>query len=173
MTWHDQLAERLVLHAAARLRPQHPDWAAAMLGELQAVPPQERLRWAAGCVGASLGAPGAGAALAYPTALLAALGAMTLFQWSADEGVHTVMVIAGLSLLLGLLRPERALVSGVAVGLVVAFVLTFETLSGLRPAYETHIYTLLQDLRWVVLVIPALAAAAAGHCAAKFVARVR
>lgn len=139
-----------------------------MLGELQAVPSRERLRWAAGCVGASLTVPGAGATLAYPVALAGCVGAMTLFQWSADEGVHTVLVIAALGLLLGLLRPERALVSGLAVGLVVAGVLAFETISGLRPAYETRMHTLLQDLGWTVLVGPALAAATLGRFAAKF-----
>ena len=167
MSWSERLAERLVARAAARLQLRHPDWASAMLGEWPVVPPRERLQWAAGCLGASFAAPGAGSALVYPAALTGGVAAMTLLQWNADEGIATVTLLASIGLLLGVLRPRRALISGFAIGSVVGGVLAFETLSGLRPAYETHMHTLLQDLGWTVLVAPALGAAVVGGLAAR------
>jgi hypothetical protein len=46
--------------------------------------------------------------------------------------------------------------------LVVAGVNAFETLTGVRPAYEDVAHSLQHDAKWLVLVAPALLAAAVG-----------
>jgi hypothetical protein len=88
---------------------------------------------------------------------------MAIYQWSADESLITLLVVAGLSLLLGFLRPSRFLVSGVAVGIVVAAVNAFETASGIRPSYEIHHHSWAHDLRSLALVAPALLSSALGR----------
>lgn len=169
-SWRAALAQRFVASAARRFRGRHPEWADAVTAELLAVPEGERLRWAVGCLAASFMQPGVGDSLVYPSALMTGVGAMALYEWSADESVKTLLVMGIIGLILGLLRPERAPLSGLAVGSVVAGVLAFETLSGLRPAYETHMHTLLQDLGWTLLIAPAFGAAFAGRFAAKLAA---
>ena len=67
-------------------------------------------------------------------------------------------------MILGVLQPRRFWISGAAIGLVVAAVNTFETISGVRPAYETYQHTFLHDARWAVLVAPALIASGVGGC---------
>jgi hypothetical protein len=87
---------------------------------------------------------------------------MTACQWSVDEGVLTLAVLTLLGLALGLVEPRRPLVSGLLVGLVVAGVNVFETLTGVRPAYEDASHSLQHDAKWLVLVAPALFAATVG-----------
>lgn len=165
MTLRRRLATAIVRVAAARLRRAHPEWADALLSEqANLARPREELAWA-------LGSLRAAAALEDPYALLLALAvaAMALYQWSADESLVTLAVMAALSLLLGCLRPSRCLLSGMAVGAVVAAVNAFETLTGLRPAYEAYSHTWAHDLRWLLLVPPAVASSALGGRVGAFV----
>ena len=156
------LADRLALLAAERLRRRYPDWADAMLSEQASLADgRGRLGWALGALRASfLVQP---PDLPYPALLLLAVFAMTLYQWRVDEGPITLLAVAALSLCLGLLRPSCFLISGLAVGVVVTAVNGFETFSGIRPAYETHAHTVVHDLRWLVLVLPALVASVIGR----------
>ena len=148
----------LLLHSALRrLKAGRSDWAGAMAAEMDACGGAgERLRWALGCWWASLSPPDAWTGLVYPVALTLGAGLMASYEWSNDEGPITLVLLGGVGLTLGLLRPARALISGVLLGLVVSAVLTFEVLSGLRPAYEVHPATLRQCLHWMVFVVPAL-----------------
>jgi hypothetical protein len=158
----DWIADRLTRLAASRLSRSHPDWARAILSEHQCIEGNdERLRWALGTFRASLSVPETG--LVYPALLTLAVSAMALYQWSWDEGVMTWMVMGGLGACLGFLRPKQFLFSGLAIGLVVAGVTGFESLSGIRPAYETHPRTLAHCLHWLILVIPGLASSAMGR----------
>jgi len=162
-TW---LADQLMRRAARRMRRRHPDWAAAMVAEGEAlVSGGERLAWAAGCLDASYRAAETSEAALYAPALLVGVGGMILYQWSADESLVTLVVLALICLALGALSPRRLWLSALPVGLVVAAVNVFETLTGVHPAYETARHGLAHNLRWVVLVAPALMAVAAGRFA--------
>ena len=153
----------LLASAARRLRGTRPDWADAMRAEADACTSgRDRLGWASGCWVASLRASSDGDGTAYAAALLSGVGLMTAYEWTADESRVTVMVLGLVAMALGALRPRRALLSGVLVGLVVAGVIGFEALSGLRPAYEMRAQTLVGSLRWLILLLPALSAAALG-----------
>lgn len=159
-TW---LADTCTRLAAERLRRRYPDWAEAIVSEHASLSGErDQLGWAFGALRASFGLPEEADAL-YPILLLLSVIGMTLYQWSADESLVTLMVLCGLGMVLGLLRPTRFLLSGLAVGLVVAGVTGFETLSGIRPAYEIHPRHLGNILHWLPLVIPALMASAAGR----------
>ena len=159
-TW---LADRLALAAAARMRRRYPDWAEAILHEHASLEDEgDKLAWGLGVLRASLSLPDP-ADLAYLAMLTACVAAMALYQWSADEGLGTLAILCLLGLGLGLLRPSRFLASGLVVGAVVTAVNGFETLSGLRPAYETHAHSLAHDLRWLMLLAPALASSALGR----------
>ena len=92
---------------------------------------------------------------------------MAAYEWIKDEGLITLGLLAGLGLILGLLRPARALLSGALLGLVVSEVLAFELVSGLRPAYELHPATLGHCLHWTLLVVPTLLAALLGSGVAR------
>ena len=159
-------AERLTRDAAGRLRGRYPTWADAMLNEYACLEGEgegegERLWWAIGAFRASLTL--SVAEVFYPFALAISLIGMTLYQWCADEGLTTLALLSALSVCLGALRPSRFFSSGAAVGAVVAAVNGFETFSGVRPAYEIHHHTMTHDLRWLLLVIPAIAASALGR----------
>jgi hypothetical protein len=157
---HHWLSDVVIRAAAARLRRRHPEWAEAMLNEHASLPGQANpLRWALGSLQASFAVEDG----IYPPILALGVVAMALYQWSADESLITLSILSGLSLLLGILRPSRFLVSGVAVGVVVAAVNGFETASGIRPGYETHHHSWAHDLRWLVLVAPALLSSALGR----------
>jgi hypothetical protein len=130
-----------------------------MLAEEASIPSEwEKLAWAIGLLRAAIGVRD----LLYPLALLLSVLAMTLYQWSADESIVTLIVLSLLALAMGFLRPGRFLLSGAAVGVVVAAVNGFETASGIRPAYETYVHSLSHDLRWLALLVPAVASSAAG-----------
>jgi len=162
------LAEQLNRDAAGRMRRRYPDWADAMVSENAALAGHDdQLNWAFGAWWASL-TLGEVMEVLYPALLLAAVAAMVLYQWSADESLITLSIITGLGLVLGFLRPERFLVSGVAVGLVVAGVNIFETVSGIRPAYEVFAHSLVHDLRWLLLIAPALVGAVIGRQVGRF-----
>jgi hypothetical protein len=157
------LAKRLLGHAAGRLRRQRPDWADAMMREnSELASDDERLRWSSGCAYASYRTADAWDRIAYSAALMAGVALMSVYQWSADESLGTVAVICLIGFALGLLEPRRSLISGAAVGAVVAAVNGFETLTGLRPAYETRVHSLLHDARWTFLIAPALIACVIG-----------
>jgi len=157
------LAELLLGHAAGRLRRQRPDWADAMVREsAEVASDDERLRWSGGCAYASYRAADAWRGIAYSVALLSGVVLMSIYQWSADESLGTVAVICLIGFALGLFEPRRSLISGAAVGAVVAVVNSFETLTGLRPAYETRVHSLLHDARWTFLIAPALIACVIG-----------
>lgn len=154
-----QLAHGLARLAASRMRHRHPDWSAAMLAEAASIPTEgEKLVWAIGLIRAALGLRD----LVYPLALLLSILAMTLYQWSADENLMTLLVLSLLALAMGFLRPRHFLLSGVVVGAVVAAVNGFETASGIRPAYEAY-HSLSHDLKWLALLIPAVASSATGR----------
>ncbi len=153
----------LLASAAARLRRTHADWAEAMLAEAGlCTSERDRLGWAWGCWVASLRASCGWAGVAYAAALLAGLGLMAAYEWRADEGPGTVAVLCLVAALLGTLRPRHAVLSGVLLGLVVTGVIGFEAVSGIQPAYEARAQTLAQSLHWMILLAPALLAAAAG-----------
>ena len=155
------LASRLTRFAAGRLRDRYPEWAEALIGEQASLSGgREELSWAVGAVRASLVAsPPDIYLLALPLAILA----MVVYQWSADESLRTLAVLGGLGLGLGFVKPRLFLVSGLAVGAVVAAVNGFEALSGVRPAYEIHAHSFVHSLRWLVLIAPTLAAALMGR----------
>ena len=154
------LADELVRRAVERMRQRRPDWAQAMMNEHHSLSGDEdQLGWAAGSFRASLSL----ADLFYPVVLALGVAAMTLYQWSADESLITVMVLGLLGGTLGLVRPRLFLVSGLALGPVVAAVNGFETLSGVRPAYEAYNHSWAHDFRWLVLILPALVSSALGR----------
>ncbi len=157
------LADQCTRLAAERLRRRYPDWADAIVSEHASLSGQpDQLGWAFGSFRASFGLP-AEADAAYPALLLLSAAAMGLYQWSADESLITLLVLCGLGLVMGLLRPTRFLLSGLVMGLVVAGVTGFETLSGIRPAYEVSPRHFDNILHWLPLVVPALLASAAGR----------
>jgi hypothetical protein len=163
MTFARALARRLLDYGSNRLRRKRPEWADAMEAEaLHLESDAERLRWAAGCAVASYRAPQGRASLAYPAALTLSVALMTAYQWTVDEGLLTLAILILLGAALGLVEPRRSLVSGLLIGLVVAGVNAFETLTGVRPAYEDVVHSLGHDAKWLVLVAPSLIAAAAG-----------
>lgn len=154
------LADQLVRAAAKRTRRRHPEWADAMLNEQASLgDTSDNIDWAFGLVRVSFGLD----ASLYLLLLAFSVAAMTLYQWSADESLITVTVIIALAAMLGCVRPSRFIVSGLSVGVVVASVNAFETLSGVRPAYETYEHTWMHDIRWLWLVLPALASSALGR----------
>lgn len=157
------LADRFALAAARRMRRRYPDWAQAMLNEHAALRGErDQLGWAFGALKGSFVMPGA-AGLFYPALLALSLAGMTLYQWSADESAGTLAILCLLGLLLGLFRPPRFFTSGLAVGAVVAVVNSFETVSGIRPIYETCRHSFIHDLSWLFLLAPALASSALGR----------
>ncbi len=154
------LADALVRAAAGRMRRRHPDWAEAMMSEHDALSGQrDQLGWAFGSLRASLTLEDA----FYPAVLVLAITAMGLYQWSADESLITLSVLSALAVVLGFLRPSQFLISGIAVGVVVCAVNSFETLSGVRPAYELYQHTWAHNLRWLMLILPALLSSAFGR----------
>lgn len=162
MTVYTLLAERFTRLASRRMQRRYPEWAVAIEREHDSLAGGEgQLRWAFGALQASFAL--APPDVSYPAALGLSLAAMTLYQWSADEGLMTVVVLSGLGLALGFLRPKWFLVSGLAVGVVVAAVNGFEWLSGIRPDYETYPRTVANSVQWLSLVIPAIASSAAGR----------
>lgn len=162
LTPRQWLADGLARAAAGRLRRRHPEWAEAVLNEHANLSGDEdQLGWAFGAWWASLDLSPGGAI--YPMLLALSLTTMVLYQWSADESLITLGVLGLLAFMLGLLSPQRFLLSGVLVGAVVAAVNGFEALSGIRPAYEFMPRDLIHSLRWIVLVGPALAASAIGR----------
>jgi hypothetical protein len=161
-SWRRWLADELTRLAVLRLRRSHPDWAEAMRSEHAALAGRpEQLGWAFGSLRASLSMT-ALRDIYYPAVLALAVVAMALYQWSADESLFTLLILSGLSLALGWLRPKHLWTSGLALGAVVCAVNGFETLSGVRPAYEVHHHTWAHDLRWLSLVLPALVCSAVG-----------
>ncbi len=159
MSLRGRLAGTIVAMAASRLRRRHPAWAEALIAEQAHLPePRGELAWAAGSLRAALSLEDA-----YPWSLALALAAMAFYQWSADESLITLCVMTALCLMLGCLRPSRFVLSGLAVGAVVAAVNAFETLTGIRPAYEAHHHSWVHDLRWLWLIPPAVLSSALGR----------
>lgn len=156
-------SEWLLASAAGRMQGTRAEWAEAMMAEADMCQSKrDRLRWAFGCWVASLRMSISPGAIAYSTALAAGLGLMTWYEWSADEGGVTVVVLGLITLVLGALRPRQAMISGAVLGLVVAGVIGFEALTGIRPAYEAGAQTLAHSLYWLILLAPALSAASVG-----------
>jgi len=169
-----RLADLLMGHATARLHRARPEWADAMANERAFLSADdERLRWSAGCAVASYRAPHTFDWAVYPAALFACVMVVIAYQWSADEGLGTLTVIALTGLLLGMLRPERNLISSVAIGLVVSAVNGFETISGIRPAYEIRAHDLMHDAKWLLFIAPALIACVIGDCVGRKLRSVR
>jgi hypothetical protein len=161
----ERLAAWLLASAGARMGARRAEWGRAMLAEAEMCEgPRARLGWAWGCWVASLRAPRAFGGAAYGASLLAGLAAMTAYEWSADESQMTVLVLAGLAMALGALRPRQAVLSGSLLGLVVAGVMAFEVLSGIRPEYERQTQTFAQSIHWMILLVPSLGAAGFGAC---------
>ncbi len=153
----------LLAAAAARMRKTAPEWADAMLAEAENCPSdRDRLAWAWGCWIASLRASFDAQSAAYRLALAAGLGAIGAYEWSADENLLTVILVSLITLGLAALQPRQAMRSGVLIGVTVAAIVGFEAASGIRPAYEAHTQTLASSLYWLVLLVPALCAAALG-----------
>ncbi len=160
----DRIGRVALRDAARRLGGPRGDWARAMEAEMDSCPSAAaRWRWALGCWVASLRAPARAGGATYPLSLVAGMALMAAHEWRADEGPATFVLLGLTTLALGLLRPRRAILSGLCVGLVVAAVLAFEVLSGHRPGYETRPQGWAQTLHWAALVAPALAAAWAGR----------
>jgi hypothetical protein len=153
----------LLRSAAARMRRKNADWAAAMAAEAEACSSDsEKLRWAWGCWITSLRLSGLLGWAFYAAALGAGLLLMTAYEWQADESLATLAVLCLICVLLGILSPGRAPLSGALLGSVVACVLGFEALSGIRPGYEAQAQTLVRSLMWTVLLVPGLASAVMG-----------
>ncbi len=157
-----RLGACLLSMAQRNLRRSHGEWADAMAAEAETCTTGfARLRWGWGCWVASLRIVLMGRVL-YPLALAIGAGVLAAYEWNADEGAETVVVLGLVAAGLGLLRPCHAILSGLSVGLVVASVIAFEVVSGVQPAYEVHRQTFGSCLYWTVLVLPSLAAAALG-----------
>jgi hypothetical protein len=158
-----RLADLIMERAQRALRRQRPEWAEAMACESAAIlSDDERLRWAASCALVSYRAPGAFDWAFYPGFLCAGVTLMTVYQWRADESLRTLVLLGMIGMTLGVIQPRRFWISGAAIGLVVAAVNAFETLTGLRPAYELYAHTFLHDAWWTVLVAPAMIASGVG-----------
>jgi hypothetical protein len=154
------MADALVRAAAKRLRHRHPDWADAMIAEHASLAGhRDQLGWAFGALRASYDLGGG----IYRAILLLSVMVMALYQWNVDEGFVTLLLLSGLGLMLGLLWPARFLISGLAVGVVVAAVNGFETLSGVRPTYEIYHHSLAHDFGWLLLVLPSMASSMLGR----------
>ncbi len=163
-----RLADLLMGHARRRLRGQRPDWAEAMMREgAELESDDERLRWSSGCAYASHRTPEAFDWIVYPVALIAGVALMSVYQWSADEGLGTVAMICMIGVLLGMLEPRRVLLSAAAIGAVVTAVNGFETLTGIKPNYEIRFHTLVHDAKWTVFLAPALVACIVGSYAGR------
>jgi hypothetical protein len=153
----------LLASAAGRMGKTRSDWADAMLAEADICSSErDRLIWAWGCWVASLRASIDPGGLVYACALPLGLALMTAYEWRADESRETVAVLCLIALALGAVRPRQALLSGALVGLVVAGVIGFEALSGIRPAYEAQAQTLASSIYWTILVAPSLCSAIMG-----------
>ena len=153
----------LLRTGTGRMPTRYADWERAVAAEAQVCTSGlETMDWAWGCWVASLRVRDGRGWVIYPSALGSGLALMTAYEWSADEGPVTLLLLSLIALGLGLLRPRRALMSGMLVGLVVAGVIAFEAVTSLRPGYETRDQTLGQGLSWIVLLVPSLASAAAG-----------
>jgi hypothetical protein len=165
--WKRLLAALLMRYVERRFR-RRPDWAQAMAREgLEPLSDDERLRWSLGCAVAAYRASEGPEGAIYPPALAGGILAMAAYQWSADESLGTVAAICLIGLALGVLQPRRRAISGAAIGLVVAAVNSFETISGVRPAYEATAHSLVHDARWAVLIAPGLIASGIGGCIGK------
>jgi hypothetical protein len=166
--WRARLADVVTQLAAWRLRATHPDWAQAMINERANLPDEaDPVAWAFGCLRASWTATDAVQAL-YPFALIAGVAAMTGYEWVGDGGFAAAALLGGVGLVLGLISPKRLWLSALAVGLAVAAVIAFETFTGIRPSHEVYEHSLASTLRWTLLVLPALAATAAGSVAGRW-----
>ena len=164
MSAKSRLSEILMGHAARRLRRDRSDWAEAMMSEAAHMGSEdERLRWSSGCACASYKTPEAVEAITYPALLILGVALLSAYQWAADESLGTVAVICMIGVVLGVLQPRRSLISGAAIGVVVAAVNGFETLTGLRPTYEIHLHSFLHDAKWTVFVAPAIVACIVGR----------
>jgi hypothetical protein len=122
----------------------------------------ERFGWAWGCWLASVRASFGRGECVYSAALATGMVVMAGYEWAADESRATVFILSLLAVLLGVLRPQQAVLSGALVGLVVAGVVAFEAMSGIRPAYEAQAQTLAHGLYWLILLVPAVFSAALG-----------
>ena len=153
----------LLANAAARMHAKRPHWTHAMLAEADhCTSPRDRLAWAWGCWVASLRTSSIPGVLLYAASLLAGLAGMAAYEWSADESRATIALLGVVALILGAIRPPQAWLSGTLTGLVVAAVIGFEALSGIRPAYEIRAQTISGCLLWAGLLVPAMLAASAG-----------
>lgn len=153
----------LLASAEAQAGPRHADWARAMAAEADACGScGKRVGWAWGCwvAGVRLGLRAEGTG--YFIALAGGVALMAATEWRMDESTGTVLVLGGIALALGALRPRQAIQSGVLVGVVVTGVIGFEASSGLRPAYEAVAQTWVQGLAWLILLVPAVGSAIAG-----------
>lgn len=137
-----------------------------MLSEAEGLTGGERLRWAVGGWLAAHRTPEAARAGAYGLGLLASVGAMAVYQWSADEGPVTLGLACALTAALVLVNPARVVTPALCVGLVVFAVNLMGTVTGVQPTYETHAHSVVHDLRWTLFVGPVLASAVLARWAA-------
>jgi hypothetical protein len=160
-----RLARRLADHGANRLQSTYPDWAQAMRAEAEWTGAEpDSLRWAAGTAMAGYRVGPAARAGVYAIGLMAGMALMAAYQWSMDESLWTLAAIGLIAGVLGALRPDRCVTSGIAVGSVVGLVTAFEAITGVLPTYETY-HGLAHSLVFAVLLPPGLAAAALGRLA--------
>jgi len=107
--------------------------------------------------------------VSYAAALLLAMAIVAGCEWSTDEPIITMGVLILTSASMGWFRPKKFLVSGVDLGLVVPAIAVFSWLTGVRPGYEGAAEAASHRLAYaaslLVLLVPALIAAALGKLA--------
>lgn len=101
--------------------------------------------------------------LLHPLLLALGVAALLYVEWHTDEVTVVLALLLLVAAALGLLRPDRALATGVVIGLAIPLAHLMSMLSGrYQPAYEAAPPSLGDWLMMAALVLPALAAAYAG-----------
>jgi hypothetical protein len=102
----------------------------------------------------------------YLATLVCAVLVVGVFEWRTDEDTVTLLVLLTASCGLGALRPKLFWLTAIAVGSVIAALNLLTAVTGFRPIYETAAQTQAHSTAYgvslMVLVLPALAAAALG-----------
>ncbi|MEZ5098668.1 MAG: hypothetical protein R3C15_02445 [Thermoleophilia bacterium] len=162
MTPSDRVARWLVDHAASWLEHGHPDWAQALRAEIDAVPPGQRLRVAAGMLAAA-------ARLSRPRpltmlTLAAGIAAVVAADQSSAEAANQVTMLALLaaSAITGARAGRAWPLPAVLIGASIPVAHLLAIASGHPAAFPQHPAGYTGALSLFVLIVPAAIAALVG-----------
>jgi len=159
---------RFLLRLAINVTPDlHRDWAAAMAGEFAAADcPEVRLKWAAGCLRASVLIRLASFEGRWEAGCTASLALLTLFDWQRADPTLTVFAIGFAAAALSFLNPERWWHVGLLFGLwLLVAHSAADIFVQLRPHYQ-HLPLTTEDFLVIglLLAVTVPSAAIGGHC---------